>query len=113
MIRHREREEKVITIPKRYFKMTRDWHSAILLSRIVYYTFHHNGKFSRTYKEWEEELGLSEYQTREAIKKLSRLGIVNVKKQKDKDRVALVYELNMENLFRLDHSDNSDREVRK
>lgn len=76
----------MIVIPKLYVELLNgDINNAMLLNQVIYWsdrTKRTDGYFYKTYPEWYEELGLSEYQIRNGIKKLESMGWVKTKLKK-------------------------------
>ncbi len=76
----------MIVIPKLYVELLNgDINNAMLLNQVIYWsdrTKRTDGYFYKTYPEWHEELGLSEYQIRNGIKKLESMGWVKTKLKK-------------------------------
>ena len=94
--------ERHITIPKVYLELTGDFNSAALLNQLVFWsdeTKTSDGFFPKTYKEWEEEIYLSQYQVSRAIKNFKTMGIVETKLKKVDGSPTLHYKVNMEVLL--------------
>lgn len=56
-------QENIVVVPKLFVKLTGDLTTAILLNQIVFYSDKSkrtDGFFYKTYKEWEEEICLTE-----------------------------------------------------
>ncbi len=71
-------QANVLTIPRLFIEWTGDHISALLLSQIIYWssrTTDAEGWFYKSAKEWEEELGISDYQLTRATKKLADAGV--------------------------------------
>lgn len=93
--------ERHITIPKIYLELTNDYPTAALLNQMIFWsdkTKRRDGFFYKTYKEWEEETFLSEYQVRRASKKLKELGFLETKLKKANGSPTLHYKLDMDAL---------------
>jgi hypothetical protein len=78
-------QKNIITIPREFVAYTGDMNSAVLLSQVVYWserTKDPNGWIFKTYKDWHNEIALSEYQVRQAAKKLKLMGILETKVKK-------------------------------
>jgi hypothetical protein len=72
-------QANVLTIPRLFIDWTGDHISALLLSQIIYWgsrTKDADGWFYKSAKEWEEELGISDYQLARATKKLQASGVI-------------------------------------
>jgi hypothetical protein len=70
-----------ITIPRAFIYATGSLEAALLLSQIVYWTDRatmSNGWFAKSYREWHEEIYLSEYQVRKATELLSAVGVETI-----------------------------------
>lgn len=90
--------ERHITIPKIYLELTNDYPTAALLNQMIFWsdkTKRRDGFFYKTYKEWEEETFLSEYQVRRASKALKELGFLETKLKKANGSPTLHYKLDM------------------
>ena len=93
--------ERHITIPKIYLELTNDYPTAALLNQMIFWsdkTKRRDGFFYKTYKEWEEETFLSEYQVRRASKVLKELGFLETKLKKANGSPTLHYKLDMDAL---------------
>ena len=91
--------ERHITIPKIYLELTNDYPTAALLNQMIFWsdkTKRQDGFFYKTYKEWEEETFLSEYQVRRASKVLKELGFLETKVKKANGAPTLHYKLDMD-----------------
>ncbi len=73
--------KNILAIPRFFIEITDDIEEAIVLSQLIYWHDKsvNDGWVYKTYKDWEEETGLSEYKVRKAKKKLEEKG----KKEKD------------------------------
>jgi hypothetical protein len=66
-------QRNIIPIPVKFVKFTVDYNTAVLLTQIIYWTDRTKdpeGWIYKTYEKCEEELALSEYQTRRAANNL-------------------------------------------
>src|SRR5699024_2508952 len=93
--------ERHITIPKIYLELTNDYPTAALLNQMIFWsdkTKRRDGFFYKTYKEWEEETFLSEYQVRRASNSLKELGFLETKLKKANGSPTLHYKLDMDAL---------------
>ena len=91
--------ERHITIPKIYLELTNDYPTAALLNQMIFWsdkTKRRDGFFYKTYKEWEEETFLSEYQVRRSSKVLKELGFLETKLKKANGSPTLHYKLDMD-----------------
>jgi hypothetical protein len=71
-----------VVIPVEMIKFTGDYHTAALLSQLIYWQGKQkdpNGWIYKTYDQWEAEIVLSKYQTSRAAKALVKLGILETK----------------------------------
>lgn len=91
--------ERHITIPRIYLELTNDYPTAALLNQMIFWsdkTKRRDGFFYKTYKDWEEETFLSEYQVRRASKALKKLGFLETKLKKANGSPTLHYKLDMD-----------------
>lgn len=94
-------QDRMITIPKIYIELTGEYAAASLLNQIVFWSDkskRNDGFFYKTYKEWEEELSLSEYQVRRSVEKLEEKGVVETKLKKANGSPTIHYKLDYEAL---------------
>lgn len=72
-------QDKVLVIPRFYITLCGGDHlAALLLNQIIYWTditTDKAGWFSKSYKDWDKELGMSQYQVKRAIEVLKPLGV--------------------------------------
>jgi len=72
-------QNKMLVIPRFYITLCGGDHlAALLLNQIIYWTDRTTDKagwFSHSYKEWDEELGMSQYQVKRATEVLKPLGV--------------------------------------
>ena len=88
----------IITFPKIYFKITKDVNAAIVLNQIVYWsdrTKRTDGFFYKTYKEWNEEILLTQYQVKNAVDKLIKLKFVETKLHRANGAPTVHYRANI------------------
>lgn len=93
--------DRMVTIPKIYIELTGDLAESVLLNQIVFYSdkSHRNdGFFYKSYKEWAEEVCLTERQVRHATKKLREKGIIETKVMKANGAPTVHYKLLFDNL---------------
>lgn len=93
--------ERHITIPKIYLELVEDYPTAALLNQMIFWsdkTKRKDGFFYKTYKEWEEETLLSEYQVRRASKKMISMGILETDVKRANGSPTLHYRLDMNKL---------------
>jgi hypothetical protein len=89
-------QDNTFTIPRVYVKYTGDLTTAVLLNQIVFYSDkskRKDGFFYKTYKEWEEEVCLTERQVRHSIKKLKDKGIIETQLKKANGSPTVHYKL--------------------
>jgi len=91
-------QNNLLAIPREFINITEDINSALLLSQLLYWTSKskNDGWIYKTYKDWNEEIGLSEYQVRLATKKLKSLHLVETKIKKANGNPTLHYRLDTE-----------------
>jgi len=90
----------VFTVPKVYVQYTGDITTAILLNQIIFYSDkskRNDGYFYKSYKEWEEEICLSERQVRYSAKKLKNKGILKTKLMKANGSPTVHYKFLFDN----------------
>lgn len=89
-------QQNVFTVPKIYVDYTGDVTTAILLNQIVFLsdkTKRKDGYFYKTYKEWTEEICLTERQVRYSVKKLKKMEILETKVQRANGSPTVHYKL--------------------
>ena len=94
-------QENILTIPKVYLEITGDYQSAILLNQIVFWsdrTKRKDGFFYKSYKDWEQEVLLTQYQVKRATSHLNQLGLVDTKLKRANNAPTIHYKINMEAL---------------
>ena len=95
-------QDNIVVIPRIYVDlMDGDYHMAVFLNQVVYWsdkTSREDGYFYKSYPEWEEELLLSEYQIRKATKKLKELGLIETALKKANGVPTVHYFLHFEAL---------------
>lgn len=95
-------QDNIVTVPKVFVKLTGDFTSAILLNQIVFYSDkskRNDGFFYKTYKEWEEEVCMSERQVRYGSKKLKEAGYLETKVMKANGAPTVHYKLDYDKLL--------------
>lgn len=69
-------QRSILTIPRVYIDITGNLEAALLFSQIIYWSDRaKDGWFAKSYGEWLDEIYLSEYQVRKAVKLLAPLGV--------------------------------------
>lgn len=94
-------QENTVVVPKLFFKLTGDLTTAVLLNQIVFYSDKSkrtDGFFYKTYKEWEEEICLTERQVRYSTKKLIKEGLVETTLKKANGAPTVHYKLDYNKL---------------
>lgn len=94
-------QQNVFTVPKIYVDFTGDLTTAVLLNQIVFLSDkskRKDGFFYKTYKEWEEEICLSERQVRYSIKKLKEMQLVETELKKANGSPTVHYKLHYDKL---------------
>lgn len=95
-------QENIVVVPKLFVKLTGDLTTAILLNQIVFYSDkskRKDGFFYKTYKEWEEEICLTERQVRYSTKKLIGYGYVETALKKANGAPTVHYKLDFDKLL--------------
>ncbi|PFR72894.1 replication protein [Bacillus cereus] len=95
-------QENIVVVPKLFVKLTGDLTTAILLNQIVFYSDkskRKDGFFYKTYKEWEEEICLTERQVRYSTKKLVASGYVETALKKANGAPTVHYKLDFDKLL--------------
>jgi hypothetical protein len=68
-------KDNIVPVPTEFVRMCGDYNSAAILNQILYWsgrTENPDGWFYKSYSQWEEELALTRYQVRRAVKGDSR-----------------------------------------
>lgn len=87
------------TIPKIYVEMFEDFNTAVLFNQMIFWSdksSRSDGFFYKTYKEWEEEIHLSEYQVRRSANKLEKLGFLEKKIKRANGSPTAHYRIHMQ-----------------
>ena len=95
-------QQNTFTIPKIFVELTGDLTTAVLLNQIVFLSDKSkrtDGFFYKTYKEWEEEVCLTERQVRNSANKLKREGIIRTKIMKANGAPTVHYKLHYDKLI--------------
>ena len=95
-------QDSVITIPKIYIDFTGDLTTAAILNQLVFYSDkgkRSDGFFYKSYKEWEEETGLTKRQVSYSIGKIKDLGLVETKLKKANGSPTIHYKLDYDKLL--------------
>lgn len=94
-------QKNTLTIPKIYVELTGDLTTALLLNQIVFYSDkskRNDGYFYKTYKDWEEEILLTERQVRNSANKLKKMGLIETKVMKANGSPTVHYKLDYDKL---------------
>lgn len=92
-------QNRVVTIPTLYLELLGDYNTAVMLNQLIYWSDRSNrtdGFFFKSYKEWEEEIFLSQYQVKKAVDKLKKIGLVETKLKKSYGSPTLHYKVDIE-----------------
>ena len=102
ILRKMSGQDSVITIPKIYIDFTGDLTTAAILNQLVFYSDkgkRSDGFFYKSYKEWEEETGLTKRQVSYSIGKIKDLGLVETKLKKANGSPTIHYKLDYDKLL--------------
>lgn len=95
-------QANIIAVPRTFIRlMEGDLSAAVLLSQILYWSDRSkrsDGWFYKTYKEWEEETGLSQYQVQRISDKLKSDGILATTLKRANGAPTLHYRLDFDTL---------------
>mgnify|MGYP001947528800 CR=1 FL=1 len=94
-------QHNVVTVPKIFVKLTGDFTTAILLNQIVFLSDkskRKDGYFYKSYKEWEEEICLTERQVRRSVKKLKSMNLIETKLKRANGAPTVHYKLDYDKL---------------
>ncbi|MGG3873189.1 hypothetical protein [Brevibacillus laterosporus] len=96
LIQHLTGQKNLLTVPKVFVEYCNDFTAALLLSQIIFWadrTESEDGYFFKSYKDWEEEICLTEYQVRRSTKRLEELDILETKLKKANGAPTVHYRL--------------------
>jgi len=91
--------DNILAVPKEFMKFAGDPSTGIMLSQLVYWTGREkrkDGYIYKTYKEWEEELGIPKYYVRKAKNNLEDRNLIKTKLKKANGSPTIHYKLNQE-----------------
>jgi len=94
-------QENVFTVPRIYVDLTGDLTTAVLLNQIVFLSDkskRNDGYFYKTYKEWKEEICLTERQVRHSVNKLKKMDLVETSLKKANGSPTVHYKLDYDKL---------------
>lgn len=90
--------DNFMVIPRILVKFTGDIDSAILLNQIIYWSDKgDDGTFYKTYKEWEDEICLSEYKVRKCVLKFKEMGFLETTIKKANGNPTVFYTFKWDN----------------
>ena len=92
-------QQNLVSIPVVYIEITGDLNTALLLNQMVFWSDkskRKDGYFYKSYKEWEEEIHLSEYQVRRSIKILKELGVLDTELRRANGSPTLHFRVNID-----------------
>ncbi|GAA3723005.1 hypothetical protein GCM10022378_11340 [Salinicoccus jeotgali] len=94
-------QNNIISFPKVYLILTEDINAALLLNQIVYWsdrTKRKDGFFYKSYKDWTDEIMLTQYQVKRAATKLEQLGFISTKIKKANNAPTNHYRANIQEI---------------
>lgn len=88
-------QPNILTIPRILIDIAGDINSALLLSQLLYWTpkSKNNGWVYKTYNNWKDEIGLSEYQIKKAVSNLKKKKVLETKLKKANGKPTVHYRL--------------------
>lgn len=90
--------DNFMVIPRILVKFTGDIDSAILLNQIIYWSDKgDDGTFYKTYKEWEDEICLTEYKVRKCVLKFKEMGFLETTIKKANGNPTVFYTFKWDN----------------
>lgn len=92
-------QQNLVSIPVVYIEITGDLNTALLLNQMVFWSDkskRKDGYFYKSYREWEEEIHLSEYQVRRSIKILKELGVLDTELRRANGSPTLHFRVNID-----------------
>lgn len=91
-------QSNILTVPVAFIRYAGTLEAALLLSQILYWSDKtEDGWFYKSYKEWEEEISLGEYDVRKAAKSLKDKGVLETRLKKANGAPTVHYRLNEAN----------------
>lgn len=103
-------QANILTIPRMFIKITGDLNSGLLLNQIIYWTGKgynkETGAFYKTYREWEEEIGLGKNQVEYSKKRLEKLQLIDTMVLRAEGSPTVHYKLNYKKLVELIKSES-------
>jgi len=112
-------QANILTIPRAFIKFTGSVEAALLLSQIIYWSDRNpRGKwFYKSYKDWQDEIGLSKHKVAHATAILTTKNLVKTKVKKANGNPTLHYLFNQDafvqwfSVFLTNESQNRDYPV--
>ena len=89
-------QENILAVPKDIVRFAGDPATGMFLSQLIYWSdrgARKDGYIFKTYKEWEEELGIKRYYARKAKNNLEEMGIIETKVKKANGNPTVHYKL--------------------
>lgn len=89
-------QSNLITVPRIFIDIAGDLNTAVLLSQIVYWSDkskREDGWFYKSYPEWEDEIGLTQFQVKRSSDKLGKMGLLEVRLKRANKAPTLHYKL--------------------
>lgn len=96
-------QANVLTIPRLYINLLKSHRAALFLSQSVYWSdkgASGDGWFYKSFREWEDELGLNQHAVETCVRVLRAAGLIETKLEKELNgfRVVTWYRVCMEKL---------------
>ena len=90
-------QANILTIPRPFVDFMGNLDGALFLSQVLYWSDRgRDGWFYKTYAEWQEEICLSEYEVKKAVKKLVDLGVLETQVRKANGNPTVHYHLDFD-----------------
>jgi len=90
-------QANILTIPRPFVDFMGNLDGALFLSQVLYWSDKgRDGWFYKTYAEWQEEICLSEYEVKKAVKKLIDLGVLETQVRKANGNPTVHYRLDFD-----------------
>lgn len=87
-------QSNILTVPVAFIRYAGTLEAALLLSQILYWSDKtEDGWFYKSYKDWEDEIALGEYEVRKAAKSLKVKGILETRLKKANGAPTVHYRL--------------------
>ena len=91
-------QKNILTIPRELINYTGSLETGLFLSQLIYWCDRGGNKqgwIYKTYKEWQEEICLTEYAIRKSARQLKDMGILETKIKKANGNPTVHYRLNI------------------